>query len=49
MIIIAAAILHADALGHRDLHMVDVAAVPDRLQDAIEKRNTRGSVRSLPR
>ena len=30
-----AAILDADRLGHRDLHVVDVAAVPERLEDAV--------------
>ena len=30
-----AAVLDTDRLGHRDLDMVDVAAVPDRLEDAI--------------
>ncbi len=30
-----AAPLDPDRLGHRDLHVVDVAAVPDRLEDAV--------------
>ena len=30
-----AAALDADRLGHRDLHVVDVAAVPDGLEDAV--------------
>ena len=30
-----AAILDADRLGHRDLHVVDVAAVPERLEDPV--------------
>ena len=30
-----AAVLDADRLGHRDLHVVDVAAVPERLEDAV--------------
>ena len=31
----AAAVLDADALGHGDLHLLDVAAVPDRLEDGV--------------
>ncbi len=30
-----AAVLDADRLGHRDLHVVDVAPVPERLEDAV--------------
>ena len=30
-----AAVLDADRLGHGDLHVVDVAAVPERLEDAV--------------
>ena len=30
-----AAVADADRLGHRDLHVVDVAAVPERLEDAV--------------
>ncbi len=35
MIEVAAASLHAHRLRHRDLHVVDVAAVPDRLKDSV--------------
>ena len=35
MIEVAAAAFHADGFGHRDLHVVDVAAVPDRLEDSV--------------
>ena len=34
-VVVAAAFLHADLLGDRDLHVVDVAPVPDRLEDAV--------------
>ena len=34
-LVVAAAVLDADRLGHGDLHVVDVAAVPDRLEDAV--------------
>ena len=34
-LVVAAAAFDADRLGHRDLHVVDVAAVPDRLEDAV--------------
>ena len=30
-----AAALHAEALGHRDLHVLDVVAVPDRLEERV--------------
>ena len=30
-----AAVLDPDRLGHRDLHVVDVAPVPERLEDAV--------------
>ena len=36
-IVIAAALLHAQRFGHRDLYVVDVAAVPDGLENAIGK------------
>ena len=35
LLVVAAAAFDADRLGHRDLHVVDVAAVPDRLEDAV--------------
>ena len=35
LVVVAAAPLDADRLGHRDLHVVDVTAVPDRLEDAV--------------
>ncbi len=35
MVVIAAALLHAQRLRHGDLHVVDVAAIPDRLEDAV--------------
>ena len=35
MIEIAAAPFHAHGLGHRDLHVVDIAAVPDGLEDSV--------------
>ena len=35
MVIVAAAQLHAELLGDGDLHIVDVAAVPDRLKHAV--------------
>ncbi len=31
----AAPVLHPEALGHRDLHLLDVAAVPDGLEDGV--------------
>ena len=34
-VVVAAAPLDADGLGHRDLHVVHVAPVPDRLEDAV--------------
>ena len=36
-LVIAAALLHAQCLRHRDLYVVDVAAVPDGLEDAVGK------------
>ena len=35
VVVVAAAALDADRLGDGDLHVVDVAAVPDRLEDAV--------------
>ena len=35
VVIGAAAAGHADLLGHRDLHRVDMPAVPERLEDAV--------------
>ncbi len=35
LLVVAAALLDADRFRHRDLHVVDVAAVPDRLEDAV--------------
>ena len=35
MIVVGAASLDAHALGHRDLHMVDVAGVPERLEQRV--------------
>src|SRR3954453_13695667 len=32
-----AAVGHAEALGHRDLHRRDVRAVPDRLEDRVRE------------
>ena len=37
LIVVAAALLHADRFRHRDLHVIDVAAVPDRLEDSVGK------------
>ncbi len=34
-VVVAAALLDADRLGDGDLHVVDVAAVPERLEDAV--------------
>ena len=33
--VVAAAVLHAHGLGHGDLHVVDVAPVPDRLEQGV--------------
>ena len=35
MIVVAAAVLDAHRFGHGDLHVIDVAAIPDRLEDAV--------------
>ena len=35
MFVIAAAALDAEFLRHRDLHVIDITAVPDRLENAI--------------
>ena len=35
LLVEGAALLDADRLGHRDLHVVDVAAVPERLEDPV--------------
>ena len=35
LIVIAAALLDADRFRHGNLHVIDVAAVPDRLEDAV--------------
>src|SRR5258705_13833967 len=34
-VIVATATLHADLFGHQNLHVVDVAAIPERLEDAV--------------
>src|SRR5713226_7647113 len=34
-VIVTAAFLYAHALGCGDLHMVDITAIPDRLEDAV--------------
>ena len=36
-LVVVAPSLHADRLGDRNLHVVDVVAVPDRLEDAVGK------------
>ena len=35
VLVVAAAPLDAEGLRHRDLHVIDVAAVPDRLENAV--------------
>ena len=35
MIVIPAPVFHSHLLGHRDLHVVDIAPVPDRLEQGI--------------
>ena len=35
LLVESAAALHAEALRHRDLHALDVLAVPDRLQERV--------------
>ena len=35
LFVVGAAVLDAERLGRRDLHVVDVAAVPDRFEDAV--------------
>ena len=35
MFVVAAAPLDAETLGDRDLHVIDIAAVPDRLENAV--------------
>ena len=35
LVVVAAALLDADGLGHGDLHVVDVAPIPDGLEDAV--------------
>ena len=35
LVVVTAALFHADCFGHRDLDVVDVAAVPDRLKNAV--------------
>ena len=37
LFVVVAAPLDAKGLSHRDLHVVDVAPVPDRLEDAVAK------------
>src|SRR5579875_2788336 len=34
-VVITAAVFHPDRFGHRHLHVIHVAAVPDRLEDAV--------------
>jgi hypothetical protein len=34
-VVVAGAAADADVLGHRDLHVVDVVAVPDRLEHGV--------------
>jgi hypothetical protein len=35
LLVIAPALLHADAFGRRDLNVIDVPAVPDRLEHPV--------------
>ena len=35
LLVIAAAHLDAERFGHRDLHVIDVTTIPDRLEDAV--------------
>ena len=35
LVVVAAALFHADGFRHRDLHVIDVAAVPDRLENSV--------------
>jgi len=37
VLVIPGALAHADGLGHRDLDMVDVLPIPDRLEDAVRE------------
>ena len=37
MVVIAAPLLDAEGLGHRDLHMIDMAAAPDGLEQSVGK------------
>src|SRR5260221_589797 len=37
LLVVRAALLDAEGLGDRDLHVVDVLAVPDRLEDAVRE------------
>ena len=41
LLVVAAAALDADRLGHRDLHVVDEVAVPDGSKMPFPKRKTR--------
>ena len=37
LIKIAASAFHAHGLSHGDLHVINIAAIPDRLEDAVGK------------
>ena len=36
-VVVAAALFHADILSHSNLHVVDIAAVPDRFKDSVRE------------
>ena len=40
-VVVAGPAADADVLGHRDLHVVDVVVVPDRLEHRLAKRKAR--------
>ena len=49
LLVEGSAVLDADRLGHRDLHVVHVAAVPERLEDAVpEAEDQQVADRLLP-
>src|SRR3546814_9304942 len=48
-VVIAGAAADADVLGHRDLHVVDVVAVPDRLVQLVRSEEHTSELQSLMR
>ena len=47
LVVVTAPLFHADRFGHRDLHMINVAAVPDRLENSVGEAERQDVLNSL--